>query len=87
MPRLSIDVANAAGARKRSTSATGSEDSDFFDEGMDDLDEDLDKPWVKPSLDQAKNVRKVSLEPSATDGKGEGGGGVRVYGLQSIPHT
>ena len=66
MPRLSIEVANAGGGRKRSASATGSDDSDFFDEGLEDLDEDLDKPWVTPSIEQAKNVRKVSLETSVT---------------------
>eukprot|EP00904_Undaria_pinnatifida_P008354 jgi/Undpi1/4649/HiC_scaffold_18.g08003.m1 len=53
-PRLSV----GGGGRRRSASGAGSDDSDFYNEGMEDLEEDLDKPWVTPSLEHAQNVRK-----------------------------
>ncbi len=42
-----------------------SRESDVIDEELDELEVDLDTPWVKPSVEQAKKAGKVGSKPSA----------------------
>lgn len=70
--RLTIDIATVNGENSGAGPADGkplldhpSRESDVFDEEPDELEVDLDTPWVKPSVERAKKAGKVRSKPSA----------------------
>jgi len=65
--RLTIDIATVNGESSGARTTDGkpqmdhpSRESDVFEEEPDELEVDLDTPWVKPSVEKAKKAGKVS---------------------------
>lgn len=70
--RLTIDITAANGGKDGAVAADGNppldhsfQESDVLDEEPDELEVDLDTPWVKPSVEHARNAGKVRSELSA----------------------